>query len=346
MNKPWGSIMVMLLLIASMMPLAAAQDADGTSTPNVAACLEKCRAEGGDNCRAQCKVKEAREDIREVRQNYVQARERYQETRETFAEHRKAFLASREQWKACKDKQSDECKTAHQDMQKNAKPFLLQSADMVLQALQRVKARLEANEKIDAEKKAELLAKIEARIQAVMDARTKVEAMPDNATPAELKESMRVIRNAWKESRGVLKHGVGEVMVARLGNIIHRSQQLEKKLERISEKLQAKGKDASMLNAILVDFTANLASAEESYNKAVEMFKAVKTSRDAEASVREAHELIVKARTSLNEARQLLKEAVAEIRVQNRGKLDMEGTDADENTTGTTGSANASTAAP
>lgn len=317
------------------------ENPQGDSPINYNACVEKCMESGNQNrCEARCKALVTRARVQAARRNYADAKEKFVVTKKRFAEQRSTFIDAKKKWKDCEDEQKEECQQAKQDVQRNMKPFLLKSADMVLDALERVRARVAAAVDMDTEKQKELLENLDLRIRAVTEARAAVEAMPDDASREDLREAAKIIKDAWKDTRIVLKDSVGHVMLARLGNILHRVKQLDSRLEATRDKLRAKGKDVTKLDSLLVDFRAMLSDANEAYTEAREAFAAAKTSEDRNAAVKRAHELIVKARTSLKEAQQLLQQALVEIRTQNSGRLEITspGEAEGEDEEGTTGS--------
>ncbi len=352
--KRLGGLMVLLMVVLSLVPFVAADGDEDTRLraeneigirndhreANRETKQEARQDERSDNERPARPGKIVREAARETRETvqdvrasareakkeaYADAREHYQEAKQKFMEERSAFVESRDRWKACKDQEkTNACKQAKERMKGNTKPFLSKSADMVLEHLQRVRARIEAIEEMDDEAKANALAAIDARIQVVTDAKADVDALPDDASADQLKETATSIRDAWKDTKPVLKDSVGHAMVAKLGNIIHRVEKLQEKLDRIREHLQKKGKDVSRLDGMLVDFDAKLAAATTSYNEAKAIFAQAQTGEERSQAIKSAHDKIVEARTSLKEARDLLRQVVVEIRAKNKGKLEAE----------------------
>ena len=67
-----------------------------------------------------------------------------------------------------------------------------------------------------------------------------------------------------------------------------------------------------------------VAAATASYNDARAIFAEARTGEERSQAVKSAHDKIVEARTSLKEARDLLRQVVIEIRTQNKGKLEVE----------------------
>lgn len=266
----------------------------------------------------------ARGEMIKINRALDRTREDYSEAKKMHVESRAKVEAQKKAYHACVKKADDDdaradCKNIKKQFTGDAKTFLLKTADMVIESLNKLKYQVKLSEEITDEQAQKLLEDIEQRIVAVKNARVTVEELKeDEAHQDELKAAAKTIREAWQETRALFKKDVGVLMQAKLGNIIHRMDQLNEKFERVRDRLKDKGADVTALDELLSGLDGTLAEARANYELAVKLFAEAHTAKDVDAVTREAHELVKKARAALKEAQQMLRDVTAEIKAQMR----------------------------
>ena len=100
---------------------------------------------------------------------------------------------------------------------KEAPGFLVSGADLLLEALNRVRERIQGNPGLSDEQRNELIANIDVKIANVEAIKAEAGNMT-NATAQDVRDLAKELREESKESRKALKRGVGHVIEARLGN--------------------------------------------------------------------------------------------------------------------------------
>ncbi len=166
------------------------------------------------------KMEQARQRYQEARQRYTRAKERYQEVKLNLGEA-KGILAR------CGEDETEECITAGRQVRIHARDFLLNTADRVLDVLEKLKAKTEANEDLSEEQAAEILADLDARIEEIEDAKAVIENLGNESTKQEIKEAAQTIKQAWSKTRLVMKRSAGRLVNAKIGGIIVKSDHLE-----------------------------------------------------------------------------------------------------------------------
>lgn len=271
--------------------------------------------EGRTRTEVRAEFRERLEDGRERRERIrTEVREEVKEFRSEMRADAKAFLDLRVRVRtACKqDDASTGCTELRAEMHAEAKERLVSSADRMIALLEEAKDRIEASG-LDATVKAELIARIDAHIQAIADAKADAEALSDTPTRAEIQEISRELREAWKDSRQDLRVGIGRTVNMRMAGILEKSEQLEKRFDRVIAKLQEKGIDTTSIEAQQDAYAALIAEARAAHLSSVQLF--------AQGDVTAAHEQLTIAKAKLKEAHQLLKELVADIRAANQGAI-------------------------
>ncbi len=254
----------------------------------------------------------------EIREKFAEAAEKYLEARQQHLEKRQDFLAAKQEVVKCRGDDSTECEEAREKVKSDAKEYLVKIADVVLESLDKVAAKVSESEDLTEEEKAELLADIDERIADVEEAKATVQESDDNA---EITKAAITIKTEWAKTRVTLKHAVGRVVNARIGGIIVQSEKLGEKLERILERLEDKGHDVSEAEGLVEDFDAKIAEAKGHYDAAQESYKDAKDNigNGAVDMVADGHKSMVDAHKALKEARVILKDIVKAIKASGNG---------------------------
>ncbi len=236
--------------------------------------------------------------LEKTRSDRANAKEKYSEAKTKLAD-------SKEKLKGCQGKTDDAvCTEEKTKAKQNAKDFLLNSADRVLNLLEKTKERITNSEMNEADKTASL-AKIDARIAELAGARETVEQMGADATKDAIQEASRLIKDAWKGTNKDVKEEASKLAASKIGGVLVQIERLQAKLQNKIDQLKKAGKDTSAIDAIMTDFNAKIDAAKASQATAQEKFTTGAT-KEATAAMKEAHK-------SIKEARILLKDAVRKI---------------------------------
>ena len=236
------------------------------------------------------KLQNARERFAKAKENFAEARAKYKEAQAKFNET-KTKLAE------CKDSETEECKQLQEEAKTRAKEILANTADRIIEHLNKIKAKAEENEDMTEEEASEIIAKIDEQITQIQNAKASAEAAE---TKEQVIEAAKTIRQAWLKIKNSIKAQAGRVVNARIGGIIVKSRQLEVKLERTLERLTEQGVDTSAIEGLIDDFNAKISQAKTSYESAVEKFKEAKAAEQPNSNlIKEAQGYLKDAHNSL-----------------------------------------------
>jgi len=245
----------------------------------------------------------ALENIKRARENYLNARERYEEAKEKAKENKEKIKELKEELKKCKDDESDECSTVRNEAKNETKEFLGRSADAIIAALERVKARVQESDRFTEEEKAEMTSEIDAKIKEIEEAKASIE----NATTGkEIKEVAKKINAAWKNTKPKLEKNSHKTAIARFGNVAEKFEKVSSRLESAINKLAEEGKDTTELNTLKDNYNIKV---QEVIDKLKEASDLVENEAYAEARIR-----FNEAKNILKEAHNVLKELVRKIK--------------------------------
>jgi chromosome segregation ATPase len=318
MWKKFSAIFVLAIFLLSMIPMAFAEE--GTAEEGTRLRLQqRVHAEEGETiegpanatpmllrARTQEQLETAKEHIASARERYQLAKEHYLSVKEAYMAKKAVFLEAKEKYRNCRGVDSEECDVKRSDVKSKAQPYLLKVADLVLKELEKVKAKVEASEDLSEEEIAEIVADLDEKIQEVEDAKSVIENIDEDSTREEINDAAKTIREAWSHTKVSLKRHAGRMVNARLGNIVHRTEMLETKLEKTRDRLEAKGLDVSELDNMIDEFNSLIDTAKEKYKELTE------------------------AKEALQEAKELLREIVQEIKDLNKGSLEVEADESEE----------------
>lgn len=241
---------------------------------------------------------------REVAQKkLLEAEKRYKKATEKYEKAKRDY-------KFAKQKFDDAVKEGDEDSAKeHAKEFLLHAADMVIEALEKVKEKAESSDDLTQTEVDEIVADVNAKIAEMEEAKAAVETAE---TKEEIKEAGKKIIKAWKRVKHKLKVHAANIIKGKVGEIIKRSESLEKKLDRTLAYMEEHNISVGELDEKVDKFSSLVDEARELFKAGIEI-------RDDNPD--EAKEKIKDAHEKLKDAHKVLMELVREIKAKG-GDLD------------------------
>ncbi len=255
--------------------------------------------------------------LRQERKEREGMKEDFKEERENlkadYKEEAKSFLELRAHLRECKgDFSSDICKEIRVKVKTQAKDHLIQTADKIIELLQRLKIKTDAS---NIDNKVQLSADIDASIKQVTTIKTNIEGLPVEARPDQLRANAKELKEVWSTTRKTIKLGVGTTVNFGIKNIILQAEKLELHLDTVLAKLKADGKDVSKVDVSVTEFRTHISKAKELAAQAQAHFDAARTNKDNfEAEVKQGQELHVQARSELNLAHKSLRIVVQTLK--------------------------------
>ncbi|HIH26119.1 hypothetical protein J4476_02745 [Candidatus Woesearchaeota archaeon] len=249
--------------------------------------------------------KEAKENVKDARKDLKESRKGYKELKEEAKKCSKTTL---------KTKETPECSEKVREFKAEAKPFLKISSEEILKVLENEKKRVEAS---DLENKEEHIAALDELITKLKTIQDKISRMPEDSARTELKDIALLLRKNLQETRNSVKEVNGAFLGKRVGEIIKKAESMEKKMQKILDRLKTDGKDISSVQPDVDKFKANVASAKENHAKASVKIEEARTTKNKELKT-EALKLLSDAHKNLKDANENLKDVVAKIRELNK----------------------------
>lgn len=255
------------------------------------------------------------EKLKELNSRFNEARKKFMDEENAYKEKRKEFNEIKEKLRSCRDDSSEECKKLNEEAISRGKEFLMHAADLVIEHLNKIKAKAESSENLDENEANEIVQKIDAAIKELEDAKAKVN---DAKTKEELRAAAKMIDDAWKKIEYNAMAYAARIVHTKVGEIISRSENLENKLQCAVSSMEQQNFSTDDADDLIGKFSEKVNEARSEYNSAQELLKqarAIKTgsekSDENEAKIREligqAKDLISKAHDDLKEAHEQLK---------------------------------------
>jgi len=253
------------------------------------------------------------QQIQQARQRFLDAKERYLELRKQYQDRRQNVEDNKQGYIRCKGNETDSCKQIRTNTRENARRFLLKTAELVLNHIERVREKVNANEDLTEEELDDILAKLNEVEQEINDAKTAIEDLGEDATKGEIKEAAKTIRNAWKKVKKNFKHSIARNFGARLRTIIAKAEKAGDRLDEAVDKLEG---DTSGLDSLVDQYDAYVDEAKEKYEEAKDKWEEMTSPGNVDEISREANALFKEANDALKNAHRLLKQIVKNIKEQ------------------------------
>jgi len=258
--------------------------------------------------------------VRRWEEQFNNAKERFQKAKQAHAEKTRRWNEAKKNLKdACEDPESDTCKEAEEQAISDAKEFLINNVNLIIDHLDQIKSKVLASDKIDEDRAQEITDDIDNKISALNDTLTDI----DNAqTKEEVKDTAKEVNNIWKKSMFKFQAYAAHVLNSRVSFIIKKSERLEDRLYCLSDQIEGNTTD---LSDNIEEFSSKIASTKEDYEKAKELYNEIRELRTEDEKDREAIEektkemveLTKSANEKLKSANKQLVEIFKELRTEN-----------------------------
>ena len=239
--------------------------------------------------------------LQAVRQNFEKAKEKFKEAKDELQDTRNKLREAR----------SEEEKLQH------AKNYSLKVADVLIQYLEKVKAKVQESKNIDEARATQIVADIDLQISEITQIKVDIEAA---TTKEQVKDAAKKLREKWNKLKHITRLHAERVISARIEGLVNRGIVLEKKLDHILAKAEEKGIEINV-SVEVAQFSEKIALAKDKYTQAQAKIASVidlkagnATNEQIRAVADEANALLKEARDAIKEAHSILKTIVSKIK--------------------------------
>ncbi len=236
---------------------------------------------------------------------YQQSQGQYQKEVNFYKSARQDFLNAKTKYQQFKNTDN---KKALED---NARNYLEKIVSSLIKRLEAIKNWVTNRGALPESERQAIMAEIDQDI-AWLNAR-----LPNiqTASPDQIKEEAKTVRQYWKTHRVRVKRIIGEVWAARINFVITKAESFSSEVSAKITELKAAGKDTSQLEAWLADFNQKLALAKDKYAVAKAKFQEIKGEPgfDPVTEFNQANQLFQAGRQFINEANQYVRQANAQL---------------------------------
>ena len=249
-------------------------------------------------------AKTLRERDQEARAKYQAARQQYLKEVNWWRTTRQQFLQARAKYRQFKNAEN---KAAYEEAARN---FLERTVEVLIKKLESLKNWVSNRRALSESERQAIVAEIDQDIAWLQDKKSGIAT----ASPAQIKEKAKVIRDYWRNHRIFVKRIIGQIWGARLDWVIERFETVSSKISAKIDELKAAGKDTSQLEAWLTDFNQKIEIAKEKREKARAKYQAISSLADANELFKQAHQFIKEANQYLRDAHKRLIDIVKEMK--------------------------------
>jgi len=240
----------------------------------------------------------------EARAKYQSARQQYLKEVNWYKTTRQQFLNARKKYRQFK---SAENKSAYE---KQARAFLEKIVDVLIRKLESLKSWVSNKPSLSESERQAIIAEIEQDINWLKNKKQGIAT----ASPAQIKEKAKEIREYWKKHRIFVKKIIGKIWSARLDWAIERFENVSSKIADKIQELKAAGKDTSQLETWLADFNQKIEIAKQKRDKAREKYQAISSLADANQLFKQVHQFVKEANQYLRDAHKKLIDIIKEMK--------------------------------
>lgn len=246
-----------------------------------------------------------------LRERDQEARAKYQTARQQYLKEVNWWKTSRQQFQQAGTKyrqfKNAENKAAYEEQ---ARVFLEKTVNVLIRKLESLKNWVSNRRALPESERQAIVAEIEQDINWLENKKPGIAT----ASPAQIKEKAKEIREYWKNHRVKVKRIIGQIWAARLSWAIERFETVSSKIAAKIGELKAAGKDTSQLEAWLTDLNQKIEIAKEKRDRAREKYQAISSLADANQLFKQAHQFIKEANQYLRDAHQKLVDIVKEMK--------------------------------
>ncbi|MFH1657637.1 MAG: hypothetical protein ABH919_04165 [bacterium] len=248
------------------------------------------------------------EDAREADR---QAREKYQTAQNAYMSEVNFYKNARQQFQTVKEKYRKSKKTEDgESLETEAKTLLKSMIRVTIKKLEAIRNKPAHLRGISEVERQSLLAEIDEDINWLKQKEQNI----DSATPEQIREEAKAVKEYWKNVRITLKRVTGQLLAARINFIINKADSASQKIAVKIEQLKSAGHDTSSLEAQLGDFDDKVNLAESKYSAAKEKFQSISTVEKADNLFKQGHQFIKEANAYVREAHKILVNIVKDIK--------------------------------
>ncbi|MFH0797828.1 MAG: hypothetical protein V1906_00290 [Candidatus Woesearchaeota archaeon] len=263
----------------------------------------------------------AKEKLEKAKEKFAMAKEKYNKAKENLEKSKNKFEDAKNLYKVCNtNATSEECVKAKEDIKESWREKLLNTADIMVEHFQKMKSKVESNDRLTEEEQNKTLAWIDAKITEANAIKLEIQ---NAKTKDELMTAAKKLQDLWAKSKVKAKGYAGRVVTDKFAGILQQSKQLEVKLDRVLEKMEANGKNVTEVNGLVDKFHAEIADAETHFKAAKAKFQGMENATesdvhsDYETLKGEAHAEITEAKKSLDSARDTLRQILEKVKAEN-----------------------------
>lgn len=239
------------------------------------------------------------------------ARIKYNQAKQTYLNEVNFYKTSRQSFLNARQKYTQLRNGANKtDLELKAREFLKQMVSVMIKRLEALKNKVGNHRAIPDAERQSILAEIDQDINWLKERQSAI----DTATPEQIKETAKEIRDYWKNTRVKVKRVIGLIWAARINFLITKAEGFSTKIAAKIAELKAAGKDTSQLEAWLDEFNQKISLAKEKYQSAKEKFSNIAGASDLDELFKAGHQFIKDAHNYLKEAHRKLIEIVREMK--------------------------------
>ena len=266
-----------------------------------------------------------RESAEKMNEKVREMEKKENESGRNMEKREKEMLRLREKVRLCSDNATnatDECRKVSNESFESAKDYLLNAVERAINALEKIKARVNSSEFLSEEEASNILVELNAEEANISAIKSQIE---NAGTREELRNAALSLKSEWENIREIHRTMQLRLALSHFGGIIVKSKNLEVKLNNVLEKLVIENKSVEGIEPLIIRFNEDINDTKENFNSAHEILSAALASNSKEERkemLEKAHSYMQKSKKSLKAAAETLKEILEKAKEEDRSVLE------------------------
>lgn len=237
------------------------------------------------------------------------ALERYKQSRSDFTQAKGEYIQARQDFLTAKQRFGIRDRATLEA----AKNFMMKANVATIRHLESFRSFVKSDFALSDGEKDAIIAEIDADIAWLEGKQSEINSATDRESLVAISKE---VRDYWQGVRTDMKSYTGKMLGARADWLLDQASIARNRVQEAIDEAKLAGKDTTEAEAVLADFDAKVALAEEEYDKAKESFQSINSISNADKFFREANQFFMKGNTYLRQAYQDLRSAYTSIRQQ------------------------------
>jgi flagellar basal body-associated protein FliL len=256
------------------------------------------------------RFEEAKKKIKDMNRRYEFLKEHYKKVHHAYVEHRQTIAELRDEAMRCRA-ETTECREKKMNLKRGVRLHLLKTGDVIERSLEKLINRVTFSKTLTDAEKEKALEELEKLEEELTEKKQHVENLADDASPAELRDAIKELKQTWQEIRKAQRRIIASLINSKLDNLVAKHKEYAIAIQQRITQMQEKGYDTTELEVIAQRFADHIVILEEDYAAVKDAWEQIKEHQNGMETFREAQKQL---REDVKKSKAILREFMSAYR--------------------------------